>query len=315
MKLDHLDLNLLLAFDVLASERSVTRAAARIGVSQPAMSGSLARLRAVFGDRLFERAPGGIQPTPRARQLAGPVGEALGRLRAALEPGPAFEPASARQEFRLGASDYAEAVLLPPVVQALARSAPGISLRAVRAEKAFAAPAEALRTGRADLYLGLTMELPGARSELRATPLGHERVVGLLRASHPLAKRKLGVREFARQPQIRIDFAGDDSLGMVDALLASRGIERTVALTVSHLTTVPAIVAGSDLLGVVPEQLARAWVGEGRVRILELPLGLPPLVRILMWHERRAHDAAIGWLRGAIESALAPRDRRGQGSA
>jgi len=233
------------------------------------------------------------------------VGEALGRLRAALEPGPAFEPASARHGFRVGASDYTEQVLLPPVVSALARSAPGVTLRAVRAEKAFAPTAEALRTGRADCYLGLATEMPAARSDLRATTLGHERVVGLLPRDHPAAGRKLALREFGRLPQIRVDFAADDSMGLVDALLASRGVERNAVVTVSHLASVPALVASSGLLGVAPERLARAWARVERLAIVELPIAAAPLVIALVWHERRAHDAALAWLREAVEAALA----------
>src|SRR5512142_3225282 len=103
MKLEALDLNLLLAFDALVAERSVTRAAHRLGVSQPAMSGSLSRLRALFGDPLFVRGGGEMRPTPRAGQLAGPVAEALGRLRAVLEPAPGFRPETALREFRIAA--------------------------------------------------------------------------------------------------------------------------------------------------------------------------------------------------------------------
>ena len=198
MKLDHLDLNLLLAFDVLASERSVTRAAARVGVSQPAMSGSLARLRAMFGDPLFVRADGHMAPTPRARQLAGPIGEALGRLRLAVEPAAAFQPGAAEREFVIAATDYAETALLGRLVSAVRAVGSRIVLRTIRPQHAFAPPIAELRDGSADLSLGLTHEMPGPRSELRTAFLGRERMVGVLRAGHRHAGRRLALREFAR---------------------------------------------------------------------------------------------------------------------
>ena len=307
MKLERLDLNLLLAFDVLASERSVTRAAARLGVSQPAMSGSLARLRLLFGDPLFVRSAGGMAPTARARQLTTPIGDALGRLRAALEPSTTFRPARSRHAFSLAATDYVEAVLLGPLTTAVRAAAPGVTLRTLRPGHAFVPPAELLREGSADLALGLYDELPRPRSELRAAPLGEERLVGLVRARRGRAPRRLTLREFARWPQIRIANPADARFGLIDALFRAGGLERRVALTVSNFASVPGIVADSELLGVLPERLARRSATALRLTVVQLPLATPVLSLAQVWHERRDRDPALVWLREAVRQVVTAR--------
>jgi len=140
MKLESLDLNLLLVFDALATERSVTQAAAKIGLSQPALSNALARLRGLFGDPLFERAGGQMQPTPRARQLLAPLSEAIAKLREALETQAAFRPEASEREFLIATNDYVESLLLPPVVQQLQRDAPSIAVRTVRTDYLLSLP-------------------------------------------------------------------------------------------------------------------------------------------------------------------------------
>ena len=304
MKLETLDLNLLLAFDVLSNERSVTRAAARLGVSQPAMSGTLARLRQVFGDPLFERAAGAMRPTPLARRLAGPVSEALNGLRVLLEPSAGFRPDVARREFRLGMTDYAEAMLLPAIVRLLAAEAPNITLRTVRPQGALIAPLDNLRDGVMDVSVDLLADLPDHRSELRATVLGSERLVGVLRNQHPAARGRLSLREFARLPQIRVVFAGETRRALVDTLLGARGLERRVSATLSHLGSVAALVAESDLLGIGPERFMRWWARTLPLRLVELPFATPAIRIALLWHERRTQDPAVTWLRGRIEHAL-----------
>ena len=304
MKLRSIDLNLLLALDALAEEQNVTRAAARLGVSQPAMSGALARLRLLFGDPLFLRERGRMRPTPRAQQLAAPVGAAIARLREAVEPGPAFRAAAARTEFRIAATDYVETMVMGRLVTALKREAPDSSVRTVRPPRMFAPPEDALRTGEVDLALGL-FGLPASPApDLLSTPLFHDRLVGVVRSRHPGVGRKLTLKQFLALPQIRIVYPGDEHAGLLDSLLGSRGLERRVALTVSHVTPVPAIVAQSDLLGVTSERLAREWARSQSIRLLDLPLSLPPMHLTMVWSDRRGGSASHEWLRGLIVRAL-----------
>jgi DNA-binding transcriptional LysR family regulator len=305
MKLHSMDLNLLLAFDALAEEQSVTRAAARLGMSQPAMSGALARLRLLLGDPLFVRSRGRMRPTPRARQLAAPIGAAIARLRDAIEPGPKFRAETARTEFRIAASDYVEVLVMAPLVTALAREAPGVSVRSVRPTRVFMPPEEALRAGDVDLALGLFGSPPSPMPDLLSTPLFRDRMVGVVRARHPGVGARLTLKRFIAIPQIRILYLGDVHSGLVDSVLASRGLERRVALTVSNLVSVPAVVARSDLLGVAPERLAREWGRARPLKILDLPIPLPAMELAMVWDERRGSHAAHEWLRGAIERAIA----------
>jgi len=155
MKLESLDLNLLLVFEALATECSVTRAATKIGLSQPALSNALARLRILFRDPLFERSGGQMQPTPRARQLLPPLSEAIAKLRETFETQAAFRPEVSEREFLIATNDYIDALLLPRLVQKLQREAPSIGLRAVRTDYLFLAPVKRLQSGELDLALRL----------------------------------------------------------------------------------------------------------------------------------------------------------------
>ena len=154
MKLESLDLNLLLVFDALATERSVTQAAAKIGLSQSALSNALARLRILFRDPLFERAAGQMQPTPRARQLLAPLSQAIAKLREALETQAAFQPETSEREFLIATNDYVDALLLPSVVRQLQRDAPSIAVCTVPTDYLFLPPVERLQAGELDLALG-----------------------------------------------------------------------------------------------------------------------------------------------------------------
>jgi DNA-binding transcriptional LysR family regulator len=307
MKLRSFDLNLLLAFDALAEEQNVTRAAARLGVSQPAMSGALARLRLLFGDPLFVRARGRMRPSQRARQLAAPIGAAIARLREAVEPGPGFSAGSTRQEFRIAASDYVEALVLGPLVTAILRDAPHASVRSVRPARVFVPPEDALRAGEVDLALGLFGSPASPAPDLRSTTLFRDRMVGVVRARHPGVGARLTLKRFLALPQIRILYPGDEHAGLVDSVLGSRGLTRRVALTVSNLVPVPAIVARSDLLGFAPERLAREWARSRPLRILDLPISLPAMSLTMVWDERRGSLAANELLRGAVVRAISER--------
>jgi DNA-binding transcriptional LysR family regulator len=311
MKLSALDLNLLLAFDTLASEGTVTRAAAKLHVSQPAMSGALARLREHFGDPLFVRRRGTMQPTVRARQLARPIADAIATLREALEPEARFRPDASSRSFLIAANDYVEAIHFGRLMSAVQREAPGVSIRAIRPPHALWPPVDALRGGEVDLALGLFAPEVRPRPDLLAQPLALDRLVAVVRSGHPLVGRRLDPKTFLRIPQIRIIYPGDERTGFFDTLLASRGLERQVALTVANLTSIPAIVAGSDLLGLAPERLARAWARGQALRVFDVPFPVPELPFTMVWHSSRQGDLGQRWIRDLIVRELgAPRSTR-----
>ena len=300
MNLESMDLNLLLAFHALATEGNVTRAAAKLNMSQPAMSGALARLRQHFGDPLFVRSRGQMRPTPRARQLARPIATAVATLREALEPEARFRPEASKRTFLISATDYVEALQMGRVVSAVRAEGPRISLRTVRPPQAFLPPDEPLRAGEVDLALGLFPADVRPRRELLAKVLNQDRFVGLVRARHPKVGRALTLEGMVKLPQIRILFPGDVGAGLVDTLLASVGRQRDVALSIASLVAVPSIVANSDLLGFAPEQLAREWMRTGTIRIVKLPITMPNLPLTMVWHESRHGDPAHKWLRDVI---------------
>jgi DNA-binding transcriptional LysR family regulator len=300
MKLSGMDLNLLLAFDVLATEGSVTKAAAKLNISQPAMSGALARLRQRFDDPLFVRVGRQMRPTPRARQLARPIAAALATLREALEPSERFRPEDSARTFLVSATDYVEALLLGPLITALRRVAPNVCVRTVRPQQAFAAPEDALRAGEIDLAIGLFAAAMRPQPDLLSKPLYRDRMVAVVRTGHPRVGRKLSLELFLSLPQIRVTYPSEARSGLVDVVLAGLGRERDAALTVASLMPVPAIVAQSDLLGFAPERLAREWARARPLKILEAPIPLPDLPLTMAWHESRHGDPAQAWFRDVI---------------
>lgn len=304
MKLESLDLNLLLVFEALVAERNVTRAAERVGLTQPAVSNALARLREVTRDRLFERVGGSMQPTPYARQLVGPVGEALARLRAAFESTQTFDPAAARDEFRIAASDYMEALIVSQLAGRLTKSAPGVSIRTIRPPFLFEPPEAMLESGDADLAVGLFPAAPRPGDILDAT-LFYERFVCVVRARHPKVRRRLDFDTFVALPHIRVLYPPGQRDGHLDVLLRARGHSRHVAVTVAHLLSVPEIAAASDLVGIIPERLALAAARRLALRVLPLPIELPVYTARLLWHERNRFDVAHAWLREQIEAVAA----------
>jgi DNA-binding transcriptional LysR family regulator len=303
MKLESLDLNLLLVFDALATERSVTQAAAKIGLSQPALSNALARLRTLFGDPLFERTGGQMQPTPRSRQLLAPFSEAIAKLREALETQTAFRPEASEREFLIETNDYAESLLLAPVVQRLQRDAPSVAVRTVRTDYLFIPPVDGLQSGELDLAIGFFGDTPRSHSGLLIKRLLSGRLVCILRLAHPRANRKFTLRTFAEIPHVRVLYPRNEHLGSIDAILRSRGLSRRIAVTVPHYLAIPAIVAKSNLLGVVPERLARREARALRLKIFDPPIALPDITIMMTWHERLQFDRAHSWFRDCISAA------------
>jgi DNA-binding transcriptional LysR family regulator len=155
-----------------------------------------------------------------------------------------------------------------------------------------------------DLALGLFAPAVRPRGDLLAQALARDRLVAVLRARHPAARRRLDLRTFLKLPQIRIIYPGEVRTGFIDILLASRGLERRVALTVAHLMSVPGIVADSDLLGLAPERLARAWARGHALRILDPPIAIPELPFTMVWHTSRQSDPGQRWLRELIAREL-----------
>jgi DNA-binding transcriptional LysR family regulator len=298
MNLSALDLNLLVVLRALLTERSVTRAARRVGLSQPATSHALARLREVLGDPLFVRSGRDLAPTPRAESLREPLEEALGKLERMLEAPRPFDPSTASRSFTIGASDYILFLLVPRLLERLARAAPKIDL-SIR-ETGNRTVAESLSADGFDMLI--TVIGPTKRPGLRVERLFSDRFACLVRRDHPRVKKKLTLDLYAELPHAFVAPRGTRG-GAVDDALRARGRERRVALLLPNFLAAPHIVARSDLVVTLGERIAKTFAEQLPLRVLPPPVRLPGFEMSLIWHERMDADAGHAWLRRQIREA------------
>ena len=293
-----IDLNLLAGFDALMEERNVTRAAVRMGVSQPAMSAALSRLRTLFEDPLFLRSAEGLLPTPRARDLAGPVADALRRLEAALVKKPEFDPARVTMDFTLGLSDYPAFVLLPALLNALEKKAPGISL-SVRSFSSRDSAVDLLDAGLIDAAVGVPPTQ--AESRILTRPILHDDFVTIVRRDHPDARRGMSLKTFLSLPHVLASPEGDRH-GLVDEALAQLGKRRKLALSLPQMFAVPAVVAQTRMTATVMKRVALHSPARRMLVLFPPPVALPQVQFDLIWHRRSETNPAQAWLRALMES-------------
>lgn len=290
------DLNLLAALDLLLDTRSVTAAAARAGITQSAMSRTLARLRDAFGDPLFVRTRKGMEPTTAALALAEPTRAALASARAvfaARHPRP-FDPAAERRDVRIAATDFGALVTIPPLVAQLRREAPGITITSVPLPPS---PTAALEAG--ELDLAIVFGAP-PRAGLRWQVLFEDELVCVGRKNHPALAKRLTLARYLDHAHLSITPAGIDA---IDRMLARDRRERSVAARTSHFLLAPSLLRDSDLLLTtgrrVAEQLARIAPA---LQIAPSPVDVGPLRIGQLWHERADSEPAHAWLRAAIRT-------------
>ncbi len=297
-----IDLNLAVVLDALLKEHSVSRAAKRIGLSQSATSHALARLRAVLGDPLLVRTRHGVTPTARAEAMAAPLADALASLERTLLAAPRFEARTARRRFQIAATDYAELLVVPQMLAAVAKQAPGVDVW-VRPMSDDALPA--LRRGELDLVLGVfpPSALGGG---LHASPLLEDRLVSIVRRGHPLARGKLTPARFAAAHHALIAPRGNPG-GPIDDALAERGLRRRIMFATPHFVVAPHAIVDTDLVLTLAERIARFYADQLPLRVLEPPLRLPRIRLAMIWHEQHDADPAHRWLRerfGAVAAEL-----------
>lgn len=297
--LEGLDLNLLVALRALLAERHVTRAASRVGLTQPAMSHALSRLRQLLGDPLLVRAASGMQATPRAEAMRVPLDRALEELERVIARPAAFDPKTAKGQFTLATSDYVELTLLPRLVTRLRTEAPGIDVRVLHLVDRATTP---LSEGRFDLAFGLAEVLlgPAAPNGIRAQKLFDEKFVCVVRKGHPVVKRRLTLEDFVALPHALVSLSGDPS-GVVDVALAKIGKTRRVAVTVPHFLVAPHVVQDSDLVLTLAERVLRAFSPMLGLVQFPPPLPIPGFSMSMAWHERMQADPAHVWLRKLVK--------------
>ena len=296
-----IDLNLLVAFDALMSERNVTRAATQVGVSQPAMSAALSRLRNLLGDPLFLRSAEGLLPTPRARELADPIGQALRQLERTLVAEPRFEPGEASLTFNLGLSDYPAYVLLPALLAALEREAPGISI-GVRAFNDRDAAVDLLDAGEIDAAIGVSPTKSDQRIFTR--PILSDEFVTIVAKDNPAARRAMTMKTYLGLKHVLASPEGD-RYGLVDQALTQRGLRRTVAIALPHMSAVPDIVARTQTTATVLKRIALNSAAARKLVLFAPPIALADVRLDLIWHRRGDANPAQRWLRTFIAAQAA----------
>ena len=303
-----LDLNLLRVFDEVMAERSLTRAARNLSLTQPAVSNALRRLRETLGDDLVQRSGQGMAPTPRALSIWPAVRDALHQLQESLAPS-TFEPANATSTFVLAMADATAAELMPGLIDILEREARGVAMRVVPLTTRD--PRRLLDEQAADLAVGyfppVLADLTARAQAGEAVGFSHLRLydgeyVCVMRKGHPLAKGTLTLDRFCAARHMLVSFSGRP-YGMVDESLASLGRKRQVVLTVNQFFTAGRVVANSNLLTVLPRHFVSVTGIADQLALRPLPFDVSPVHVDAVWHQRSEQEGAHRWLRQAVSRA------------
>jgi DNA-binding transcriptional LysR family regulator len=311
--MSNLDLNLLRVFDAILRERNVLRASEAINLSPSAVSHALSRLRAFLDDDLFVRTAAGMEPTTRALEMAPLVRDALVVIERAIGP-KQFEPASTQRQFCIAATDYVTAVILPEFLHATSLAAPNASVTLLPASRIDLTTQ--IDVGRVEIALGSFSNVP---SRIREKVLFEERDMMVIASDHPLAGRKIRLRDFASLPLLVVSTGGAE-----DGFLSERGLTRRTemfdrtALVAAfesvgkrpefrvvqpHFLAIPSLLAGTRMAAVVPASLARFFVKSGTVYAAELPWEPTTRALQMIWHERHTEDQGHAWLRTMLADA------------
>jgi DNA-binding transcriptional LysR family regulator len=299
MYLMRYDLNLLPIFVALMEERSVTRAAERVGMTQPALSNALARLRAMLQDQLFVRERYGIQPTSIALELAPMIAEALARLDDAVLGQQDFDPAKAERVLTIAPNGYVEFVLVPAIVAKLQEAAPGIKLRLTPYGNDVVETG--VISGTTALVLGRIVDPP---DNLVVQHLMDEGLACVVRAGHPEIRDSISREQFERLKHVNVVPPGRMRAGLFQAL-AQQQVKRDVAISVTNFFAVAEMIAVTDYIATLPNLICRRLAHDPRVKVLRAPVDLGTFPVEMAWHMRYRHDPAHRWLRSVIVDVAA----------
>ncbi len=291
MNLNKVDLNLFIVFDAIYTEANLTRAGQIVGITQPAVSNALSRLRETFNDPLFVRTAQGMVPTPMAQNIIGPVRNALQLLRVSVQESRSFNPQQANKTYRISMTDLTETVILPPLFQRLKRLAPMVQVESFLAKRR--ETTKELAAGRLDFAVDAPLNTD---PQVRHVKLMEDRYICAMRPGHPLAKDKLSLDEYLSLTHIQIS-SRRSGLGYVDLSLGKMGLQRKVTLRSQHYLMASSILMNTDMAMTVPERFAR------RHGLHQVPLpvsDVPALETHLYWHESTDQDPANRWMREQI---------------
>jgi DNA-binding transcriptional LysR family regulator len=297
MDTKRLDLNLLVTLETLLVERNVTKAAARLHLSQPAVSTQLSRLRHEFDDLLLIPAQRGMTPTAKAMELLDPLRQALDQVRATVASHRNFDPAKAKLTFAIACTDYLQAAVVKPLVAELRTRAPGVRV----ALRNLDMPQLETQMARGDVDLAL-MTPQAAPPGLRARHLFDERYVLIGRRKHPRLRDGITIAEFAKLEQVIVSLDGGGFVTPVDSALAALGHRRHVVLSAASFLFVPEIVTHSDFVALVPERLVRDRAN--KLKVMDCPFPVEGFAVGMVWHERSHGHSGQRWIREAIVSVI-----------
>ncbi|MDP3512958.1 MAG: LysR family transcriptional regulator [Sulfuritalea sp.] len=285
------DLNLLVVFDAVLAERSISRAADRLGLSQPAVSNALARMRKATGDRLFVRLANAMVPTPYAQGIAEPIRQALASIRVSLAASQEFDPATSQRDFSIFLTDLGEAYFLPRLLERLNRIAPGVRLRTLPMPPESAE--DALRNGEVDLAIG---KLPDLGAGFYVQRLFRDRYVCVVRRNHPLIGGRITAKQFAAASHAIVT-PGGWGHGIIERALIEHGLEQRIVLRMQNFLVLASIVATTDMVAIVPHSVGSQLSQHNDVRLLSLPIAIPAFDIKQCWQERFHDDRGNRWLR------------------
>jgi DNA-binding transcriptional LysR family regulator len=297
-----LDLNLLVTLEALLAEQNVTKAAARLHLSQPAVSAQLSRLRDMFDDALLIPAQRGMTPTAKAIDLLEPLRQALDQVRATVVTHRDFDPAKAQLTVAIACTDYLQAAVVRPLVKKLRKSAPGVRV-ALRNLDASQLEAQMAR-GDVDLAFMTPQTAPPG---LRIRHLFDERYVLIGRKDHPRLRKAITAEEFAQLEHVIVSPRGGGFVTPVDSALAALGYSRNVVLSAASFLFVPEIVSQSDFVALVPERLVRDRTG--KLKVIDCPFPVEGFTVAMVWHERSHGHSGQRWIREAVVSPVGVQDR------
>ncbi|WP_298442004.1 LysR family transcriptional regulator [uncultured Ferrimonas sp.] len=289
------ELNLIVVFDAIMTEGSITRAAERLALSQPAVSNALSRMRQQWQDELFVKDGRGIAPTLYARNLWQQIREPLQQLEQAMD-NQEFDPASAQRTFRIAVPDAVVDIVWPALRRLIETQAPGINVHAV--------PYTIINADSVLIDAEVDMVIGGGAPEVHASVLRSMYVyrpsyVVVMRLGHPLATAPMTLQQFAEADHLLVSLSGD-SFGVTDRALAEHNIERRVAMTVNHFAVVPKVLKQSDLIAIVPSTTIEDAIFERQLAVQAPPLPLEATPLTCTWHKRQDHDQGLQWLRDNV---------------
>ncbi len=289
------DLNLLTVFDAVMREPNFSAAAVSLGMTQPAVSNAVARLRDTFGDALFVRGRHGMTPTPRARELVGPVREALDIIRGALDPAADFDPSRSDRVFHLALGDYGELVLLPFLLRRLRDCGGNLAIHTYPEHDPESLAL--VKEGRLDFFFDYR---PPEDDQLDACVLGEEEAVVIARRRHPVVKRRLTKKMYLEAGHVVLGRPHPNQT-LLEALWRDRGpLPRRVAARVRQYAAMPRLVAQSDCLATVPRRMAEQAARGLPIAIHRLPFDLGPIPTWMVWNRALERDKGHAWLKQAI---------------